>query len=91
MAKRNLMDRFTGFGVVLALFLLPLLSGCIAMASEEDLQMLEEARNNARAAEADLDACRQKRAELERTLAEKKQELQRATADRDAVQNALNQ
>ena len=90
MAKRKLTDRFTGFGVVLALVFLPLLSGCIAMTSEEDLQMLEDARNNARAAEADLDACRQKRAELERTLAEKKQELQGITADRDAVQNALN-
>ena len=90
MAKRNLMDRFTGFGVVLALFLLPLLSGCHIMASEEQLQMLAEARNKARAAEADLNACRQKRAELERTLAEKKQELQRLTADRDAVQNAIN-
>ena len=45
------------------------------MASRSQLQMLEEARKAAESAEADLAACKQHRAELERQLAQKKQVL----------------
>ena len=56
--------------------LLVLLSGCCTpMASRSQLQMLEEARKAAESAEADLAACKQHRAELERQLAQKKQVL----------------
>ena len=56
--------------------LLVLISGCCTpMASRSQLQMLEEARKAANAAEADLATCKQQRAELERQLAQKKQVL----------------
>ena len=56
--------------------LLVLLSGCCTpMASRSQLQMLEQARKAAESAEADLAACKQHRAELERQLAQKKQVL----------------
>ncbi len=56
--------------------LLVLLSGCCTpMASRSQLQMLEEARKAAESAEADLEACKQHRAELERQLAQKKQAM----------------
>ena len=56
--------------------LLVLLSGCCTpMASRSQLQMLEETRKVAESAEADLAACKQHRAELERQLAQKKQVL----------------
>lgn len=85
MGKRSVLKRLTGIGMALAVTALPLLSGCVAMASQEQLRMLEEARKAAEAAEADLNACRQKRAELERTLAQKKQQLKDKQAERDAV------
>ncbi len=69
MKKRRLLKRAAGYGLALIL-----LSGCCTpMASRAQLQMLEEARKAAESAEADLDACKQHRAELERQLAEKKQ------------------
>lgn len=56
--------------------LLVLLSGCCTpMASRSQLQMLEETRKAAESAEADLAACKQHQAELERQLAQKKQDL----------------
>lgn len=56
--------------------LLVMLSGCCTpMASRAQLQMLEETRKAAESAEADLAACKQQRAELERQLAQKKQVL----------------
>ncbi len=56
--------------------LLVLLSGCCTpMASRSQLQMLEEARKAAESAEANLEACKQHRAELERQLAQKKQAM----------------
>ena len=65
--------------------LLVLLSGCCTpTASRTQLQMLEKARKAAELAEANLAACKQHRAELERQLAEKKQVLAE-------WQNILNQ
>lgn len=75
MKKRKLLNRVVGFGLVVSLASLPLLSGCTAMASKEQLTMLEEARKAADAAEADLKACRQKSADLEREITQKKQTL----------------
>ena len=91
MRNRRLLDRAVGLGMALALMALPLLSGCVAMASQEQLGMLAEARKAAEGAEADLNACKQKRAELERSLAEKQQYLQARISDRNAVQEALGQ
>ena len=86
MRKRKWLN---GIGMALALASLPLLSGCVAMASQEQLNALDQARKAAEASEADLSACKQKRADLERTLAQKKQLLQDKTAERDAVAKAL--
>ena len=91
MRNRRLLNRAVGMGMALALTALPLVSGCVAMASQEQLRMLEDARKAAEAAEADLSACKQKRAELERSLAEKQQYLQARISDRNAVQEALGQ
>jgi hypothetical protein len=91
MRNCKLLNRAVGMGMALAILSLPLLSGCVAMASQEHLRMLEEARKAAEAAEADLSACKQKRAELEQTLAENQQYLQARISDRNAVQGALGQ
>jgi len=75
MKKHRLLKRVAGYGLVLAMLSLPMLSGCTAMASKKQLSMLEEARKVAEVAEADLAACKQHRAELERQLAQQKQSL----------------
>ncbi len=90
MRKRRRQKR--AIGIVLVLAMLPLLSGCgPRMANQEQLAMLEEARKAAESAQAELNACRQKQSELEKTLAQKKQELAKLQNDRDMVQKALNQ
>ena len=91
MKKRRLLKRGAAFGMALAFVSLPLLSGCTAMASKAQLQMLEEARKTAEAGEADLNACKQRRAELERQLAQKKQELAEWQNIRSTVQQSLSQ
>ena len=70
---------------------LPLLSGCTVMASNEQLAMLEEARKKAESSEADLNACKEMRAQLERELADKKALLAKLRNDRDVVQKALSE
>lgn len=69
MTMRGITKKAAGCGLVLVLF-----AGCCTpMASRAQLQMLEQTRRTAESAEADLEACKQRRAELERQLAEKKQ------------------
>ena len=87
----KLLKRATGVGLAAALISLPLLSGCTAMASNEQLAMLEEARKKAESAEADLNACKEMRAQLERELADKKALLAKLRNDRDVVQKALSE
>ena len=71
MKMRGTLKKAAGCGLMLAL-----LAGCCTpMASRAQLQMLEQARRAAEAAESDLEACKQHRAELERQLAEKKRVL----------------
>ena len=89
MTKSRLLKRAVGVGMTLALTSLPLLSGCTAMASQEQIQMLEEARKTAESAEAELNACKQKRADLERQLAQKKQQLAKVERTRDAVRAGM--
>jgi septal ring factor EnvC (AmiA/AmiB activator) len=92
MRKRRRQKRAVGIGIVLVLAALPLLSGCgPRMAKQEQLAMLEEARKAAESSQAELNACRQKQSELEKTLAQKKQKLAKFQNDRDIVQSALNQ
>ena len=91
MAKRKRLKRVTGIGMVLAFMSLPLVSGCTVMASQEQLRMLEEARKAAESAEADLNACRQQKAELERQMANQKQKLTDVQTTRTTVQKALGQ
>ncbi len=90
MTTRRLLRRATGVGAAALMLALPL-TGCTPMASQEQLQMLEDARKRAESAEADLNACKQERARLESELADKKATLAKLQNDRDAVQKALNQ
>lgn len=90
MKNSRLWKKAVGYGLTLAFASLPYLSsGCTAMASQQQLRMLEEARKAAVAAEADLEACKQRRAELERQVAQKKQELAEWQNIRSAVQQGL--
>ena len=91
MIKRGKVQKTVRIGALLAIVSMPLLSGCTAMASKEQLQTLEEAKRAAEAAEADLNACRQRKAELERQMAQKKDELSNLQNDRETVQKALQQ
>ena len=87
----KLLKRATGVGLAAALISLPLLSGCTVLASNEQLAMLEEARKKAESAEADLNTCREPRAQLEKELADKKALLAKLRNDRDVVQKAISE
>tara|TARA_B100000676_G_C17298881_1_gene446176 strand:+ start:144 stop:413 length:270 start_codon:yes stop_codon:yes gene_type:complete len=87
----KLLKKATGVGLAAAMVSLPLLSACTVMASKEQLAMLEEARKQAESAEADLNACRETRAQLEKELADKKAHLAKLRNDRDVVQKALSE
>ena len=91
MTKRRLLKRATGVGMALVFMSLPLLSGCTPYVGAKERQILAEAQKAAESAEADLNACRQKRADLERELAQDKQKLAELQNARDTVQKALNQ
>ncbi|MFT5366768.1 MAG: septal ring factor EnvC (AmiA/AmiB activator) [Candidatus Latescibacterota bacterium] len=91
MKKCRLLRSIASCGLTLAFLSLPLLSGCTAMASDKDLQTLEEARKQAESSEAELDTCKQRRAELERQLAQKKQELAKWQNIKSSVQQSLGQ
>ena len=88
---RKLLKRATGIGLTVAFVSLPLLSGCTVMASKEQLSMLDEARKKAESAEADLNDCKEMRAQLERELADKKANLAKLSNDRDVVRKALSE
>ena len=91
MSHCRLLKRATGGGLAVAMLSLPLLSGCTSMASNKQLSMLEEARKRAESAEADLNTCKQNRAQLERELADKKALLAKLKNDRDVVKKALGE
>jgi len=91
MTERKLLRRATGVGLALALASLPLVSGCAAYIGANERQILADAQKAAETAEADLNACRQKKAQLEREMAQKKQKLSELQGTRNAVQKALNQ
>jgi len=91
MKKRRLLNKAVGYGMALVFLSLPLLSGCTATASKEQLAMLAETRKAAEASEADLNACKQRKAELERQLAQKKQQLANLNDTRASVKQALGQ
>ena len=91
MKKRRLLKRATGYGLVLAMLSLPLLSGCAVGPNAGQLTMLEEARKAAESAEADLEACKQRRADLERQLTQRKQTLAEWQNIQSSVQQSLSQ
>ena len=90
MTQRRLLKKATGVGMVALMLALPL-SGCTVMASQEQLQMLDEARKRAESAEADLNACKQEQAKLEQELSSRKALLAKLKNDRDVVKKSLNQ
>ena len=87
----KLLKRATGVGLAVAMISLPLLSGCTVMASKDQLAMLEEARKKAESTEADLNACKKTRAQLEKELANKKAQLAKVRNDRDVVRKSLSE
>ena len=91
MSQRRLLKRAAGVGLAVAMLSLPLLSGCTALANKDQLAMLEQARMRAESAEADLNACKQERAQLEQELAAKRAQLAKLKNDRDAVKKALGE
>lgn len=78
-------------GLVLTLASFPFISGCTVMASQGQLQALEEAKKAAESAEADLNACRQHKTELDRQLEDQKKKLAEWNNTRNTVQQALGQ
>ena len=91
MIRRKYLNKTVRFGTVVTMVSISFLSGCTAMASNDQLQALEESKKAAEAAEADLNACRQQRAELDRQLAQTKDQLAQLKSDREVVQKALQQ
>ena len=91
MTKPNLLRRATGIGVILAFAAVSLFSGCTTYASKDQLRMLDEAEKAAGSAEAELAACKQRRAELEQELAQRKAKLAELQNTRDTVQKALSE
>ena len=91
MIKRKLLNRGIGVGMALMFASLPLLSGCTPYIGAKEHQILADAQKAAESAEAALNACRQKRADLERDLAQKKMKQAELQNVRDTVQKALNQ
>jgi septal ring factor EnvC (AmiA/AmiB activator) len=89
MYRSRLVRKVIGAGTVLALAVAPLVTGCVAMASQEQMRMLDEARKKAEAAEADLKACKEKQAQLERDIAARKQTLAKYESDVAAVKKGL--
>jgi septal ring factor EnvC (AmiA/AmiB activator) len=89
MYRSRLVRKVIGAGAILALAVTPMLTGCVAMASQEQMRMLEEARKKAEAAEADLKACKEKQAQLERDIASRKQTLAKYQSDVEAVKKGL--
>jgi len=76
---------------VVCLILLISMGGCTKHPNEEQLQALEEQRKAAIAAEELLAKKQQEKADLERELAEKKQKLEDAKSEKQAVQNRLGE
>ncbi|UCE05886.1 MAG: hypothetical protein JSW07_20220 [bacterium] len=66
------------------------IGGCTKHPNEQQLQALEEQRKAALAAEEQLVKKQQERADLERELAEKKQKLEDAKSEKEAVKNRLS-
>lgn len=72
--------------LVLILFLAGIFStGCTKYASEEQLKALQDACDAATAAEKRIEVLKTEKAQLEKDLAVKEQELEKFTKDRDAV------
>jgi len=66
------------------------LTGCTKHPNEEQRQALEEQKKAALAAEDQLAKQQQVKADLERELAEKKQKLEDAKSEKEAVKNRLS-
>jgi|GEM_PF-1112492 septal ring factor EnvC (AmiA/AmiB activator) len=89
MFRRKLVHRVLGAGAILALAVTPLVTGCTVMASGEQMRMLEEAKVKAEKSEADLKACKENRAKLERDVAQRNQSLTKLQNDIKAVKKGL--
>lgn len=65
------------------------LSGCTRHPNEKQLQALEDQKKAALAAEEQLAKCEQRKGDVERELAEKKQKLEDAKSEKAAIENKL--
>jgi len=76
--------------IVLSCLILSLaLSGCTKRPNEKQLQVLEEQRKAALAAEDQLAKCNQQKADVGRELAEKQQKLEKAKSEKEMIENKL--
>jgi len=75
---------------VVGLMLSLSLGGCTKHPNEKQLQALEEQRKAALAGEEQLAKCQQQKADLDRELAEKKQKLEDARSEKQAVATRLS-
>jgi septal ring factor EnvC (AmiA/AmiB activator) len=64
-------------------------TGCARHPSKEQLQRLEETKQAALAAEQQLAQCQQQKADLEKQVKAKQDELQKVRAEKAAVQSRL--
>lgn len=85
---RNILIKTT---LLLAVITLIGAAGCTKKPSPEELGQLDESRKAAESAEKKLSELRAQRSELETTLNQKKQELQKLEEERDAVKAKLGQ
>jgi len=89
MYRRKLVQRVMGACAITVLAVVPLVTGCTVMASQDQVRKVEEAKMKAAESEADLSACKEKRAQLERDLAQQKQALAKLENDIKAVKKGL--
>lgn len=66
------------------------MGGCTKHPNEKQLQALEEQRKAALAAEDQLAKCQQQKADLGRELSEKKQKLDQAKSEKEAIKSKLS-
>lgn len=67
------------------------IAGCARHPNEQELQLLDEAKQAASSAEQSVRDCNNEKADLENQLSQKKRELQRAVDEKDAVARRLGE
>jgi len=75
--------------LITAVAVLALLIGCAGGPSDEELSQLRELRQSAEAAEERVAELQERKEQLQKEIEEKKQELEMARAEKQRVENAI--